>query len=70
MSGVDMANNMGHKDVFIHTLEVVDNAAKLSDKMEIRFAALVHIAKPPTKRFDKKKAGHSMVMKKSVEECL
>ena len=56
MSGVDIINNMGHKDVFIHTLEVVDNAAKLSNKMEIRFAALVHdIAKPPTKRFDKKK---------------
>ena len=65
MSGVDIINNMGHKDVFIHTLEVVDNAAKLSNKMEIRFAALVHdIAKPPTKRFDKKKAGHFMVMKK------
>ena len=56
MSGVDVINNMGHKDVFIHTLEVVDNAAKLSEKMEIRFAALVHdIAKPPTKKFDKKK---------------
>ena len=56
MSGIDIINNMGHKDVFIHTLEVVDNAAKLSNKMEIRFAALVHdIAKPPTKRFDKKK---------------
>ena len=56
MSGVDIINNMGHKDVFIHTLEVVDNAAKLTNKMEIRFAALVHdIAKPPTKRFDKKK---------------
>ena len=56
MSGVEVINNMGHKDVFIHTLEVVDNAARLSNKMEIRFAALVHdIAKPPTKRFDKKK---------------
>jgi len=56
MSGVEVINNMGHKDVFIHTLEVVDNTAKLSNKMEIRFAALVHdIAKPPTKRFDNKK---------------
>ena len=56
MSGIEVINNMGHKDVFIHTLEVVDNAARLSNKMEIRFAALVHdIAKPPTKRFDKKK---------------
>ncbi len=56
MSGVEKINNKGHKDVFIHTLEVVDNAAKLSDKMKIRFAALVHdIAKPKTKRFDDKK---------------
>ena len=56
MSGVEVINGMSHKDVFIHTLQVVDNAAKLSPKMEIRFAALVHdIAKPPTKKFDAKK---------------
>ena len=42
-----------HKDIFAHTLQVVDNAAKLTDKMEIRFAALVHdIAKPVTRRID------------------
>jgi len=53
MSGVETIDGKGHKDVFIHTLQVVDNAAKLSDKMEIRFAALVHdIAKPLTKRFE------------------
>ena len=34
MSGVDVINNLGHKDVFIHTLQVVDNAAKLTDKIE------------------------------------
>ena len=28
MSGVDIVNGHSHKDVFIHTLEVVDNAAK------------------------------------------
>ena len=56
MPGVEIINNKSHKDVFIHTLEVVDNAAKLSQKMEIRFAALVHdIAKPATKRFNQKK---------------
>ena len=56
MSGVEIINNKGHKDVFVHTLEVVDNAAKLSNKMKIRFAALVHdIAKPNTKRFDSRK---------------
>tara|TARA_B100000029_G_C17597056_1_gene964534 strand:+ start:1555 stop:2970 length:1416 start_codon:yes stop_codon:yes gene_type:complete len=56
MPGVEVKGNKKHKDVFIHTLEVVDNAARLSDKMDIRFAALVHdIAKPQTKRFDPKK---------------
>jgi len=56
MKGVEIIDNKGHKDVFIHTLEVVDNAAELTKDMKIRFAALVHdIAKPATKRFDKKK---------------
>ena len=53
MSGVEIIDGKSHKDVFIHTLQVVDNAAKLTNKMKIRFAALVHdIAKPPTKKFD------------------
>ena len=52
MGGIETRDNMSHKDVFIHTLQVIDNAAALSNKMEIRFAALVHdIAKPQTKRF-------------------
>ena len=73
MSGVDIINNMGHKDVFIHTLQVVDNAAKLTDKMEIRFAALVHdIAKPPTKRFEKKKGwtfhGHDEIGRRMMKK--
>jgi len=56
MSGVEVIEGKGHKDVFIHTLQVVDNAAKLTTNMEVRFAALVHdIAKPQTKRFDKEK---------------
>ncbi len=52
MPGVKVIDGYGHKDVFIHTLQVVDNAAELTEKMEIRFAALVHdIAKPNTKKF-------------------
>jgi len=54
LGGVEIIDGKSHKDVFLHTLEVVDNAAKLSKKMEIRFAALVHdIAKPQTKKFYK-----------------
>lgn len=52
MQGIETIEKMSHKDVFIHTLQVIDNAAELSDKMKIRFAALVHdIAKPQTKKF-------------------
>ena len=73
MSGVEIINGKGHKDVFIHTLQVVDNAAKLTDKMEIRFAALVHdIAKPPTKRFDNKKGwtfhGHDEIGRRMLKK--
>ena len=72
MSGVEIIDGKSHKDVFIHTLQVVDNAAKLTDKMEIRFAALVHdIAKPPTKRFDKIKGwtyhGHEEIGRRMMK---
>ena len=73
MSGVETINGMGHKDVFIHTLQVVDNAAKLSDKMEIRFAALVHdIAKPQTKQFNNIKGwtfhGHDEIGRRMLKK--
>ena len=56
MYGLDQSNEYHHKDIFYHTLEVVDNAAKLSDKLNLRLAALVHdIAKPKTRRLSKSK---------------
>ena len=42
MYGMDQTSEWHHKDIFAHTLQVVDNTAQLSDKMELRFAALVH----------------------------
>ncbi|NQV50229.1 MAG: HD domain-containing protein [Candidatus Marinimicrobia bacterium] len=52
LGGVEDRDGQRHKDVFHHTLKVVDNAAERSEKMEIRFAALVHdIGKPATKKF-------------------
>ena len=52
MSGVEQRKDYHHKDVFLHTCEVVDNTAEKSDNVWLRFAALVHdIAKPQTKKF-------------------
>jgi tRNA nucleotidyltransferase/poly(A) polymerase len=66
MYGIEQTAEWHHKDIFAHTLQVVDNAAELTDKMEIRFAALVHdIAKPNTRRIDQKKGytfhGHDAI---------
>jgi poly(A) polymerase len=52
LAGVDQRKDHHHKDVLIHTCMVVDNIAKVSDNLWLRFAALVHdIAKPQTKKF-------------------
>lgn len=52
LKGVDEKNGHSHKDVFYHTLKVLDNVASVSDNIQLRLAAIFHdIAKPQTKTF-------------------
>ena len=52
LAGVEQRQEYHHKDVFYHTLQVVDNVAQKSNNIWLRMAALLHdIAKPRTKAF-------------------
>ena len=52
LTGVEQRQDFHHKDVFYHTIRVVNNIAEQSDSFDLRLAALMHdIAKPQTKRF-------------------
>ena len=73
MKGVEEVDSIRHKDNFYHTIKVLDQLAKKSGNLWLRWAALLHdVAKPATKRFDREAGwtfhGHEFLGAKMIPD--